>query len=293
MKTVLIVGTNDFMYNVAEMIEPKGMKLVGFATTRNEDWNVLDKDGNVLDEIDSMPVMPIDLIGGYNPDIVVIAADNEERNTALKYMVYRAGFQNEVILFKELMDQFSCRVAIMRRLAYRLEGLGVSGNAAELGCGSGDTAWQLNALMPTRKLFLFDTFEGFDPRDMAKEEELSASAAKAGEQRFASTDKLMERMPNPEQVVIRKGWFPATAEDLEDETFALVHIDACLYQPTFTGLQYFYPRLSRGGVIVLSGYEDPEYHGVRLAVEELEKQYGVLLLLPAGDSRGTAMIIKP
>lgn len=272
MKTVLIVGNNDFMYNIAEMLEPKELKLVGFATTKSDEWNVLDEAGNVLEEITSLPVMPIDLIGGYNPDIVVIAADTEERNTALKYMVYRAGFQNEVIQFKELMDQFSCRVAIIRRLAYRLEGLGIAGNVAELGCNAGDTAWQLNALLPTRKLFLFDTFKGFDPRDMVKEAELSASNAKSGEQSFTSTDKLMERMPNPEQVVLRKGWFPATADDLEDETFALVHIDACLFQPTYTGLQYFYPRMSRGGIIVLSGYEDPEFHGVRLAVEEIEKQ---------------------
>lgn len=293
MKTVLITGANEFMYNVAEMVNPKEMKLVGFATTDSSAWNVLDEKGNVLDEISGMPVMPIDLIGGYNPDIVIIAADTEERNTALKYMVYRAGFQNEVILFKDLMNQFSNLVAVIRRLAYRIDGLGIAGNIAELGCYKGDTAWQMNALMPTRKLYLFDTFEGFDPRDIAKEEELKCSAAKSGEQRFANTDKLMERMPEPEQVVLRKGWFPLTAEELEDESFALVHIDACLYQPTLTGLEFFYPRMSKGGVIVLSGYEDPDYQGVRLAVEEIEKKYGAFLLLPAGDSHGTVMIIKP
>ena len=40
-----------------------------------------------------------------------------------------------------------------------------------------------------------------------------------------------------------EGWFPETAFDIEDETFCLVCMDACLYRPTLAGLEFFFPRM--------------------------------------------------
>ena len=134
---------------------------------------------------------------------------------------------------------------------------------AELGCYRGDTSWQLNVLMPDRKLYLFDTFEGFDERDVDMERKLGCSDAQTGLYSGTDKEKLMERMPLPGQVVIRKGWFPETAFDIEDETFCLVCMDACLYQPTLAGLVTFsFPRMGRGGVILLSGCSGTRYRGV-------------------------------
>lgn len=293
MKTVMIIGNDNLMYTAADLINPKEMKLIGFGDTRESSWNVLDEKGDVKEEITGMPVMPIDLVPSLNPDLIVIAAIDETRNNALKYMIFRAGFIGDVVFLYDLHEQFSIRVAMLRRLAYRLDFLGVEGAAAELGCYRGDTSWQLNALMPERKLYLFDTFEGFDPRDIEKERELGCSKAEVSQFRYDNIDRLLGRMPAPDQVVIKKGWFPETALELEDEKFALVHMDACLYEPTRTGLEFFFPRMSRGGVLILCGYEDDTYAGVRKAVEDLEDKYGAFLSLPSGDLTGTVMIIHP
>ncbi|MFR2694645.1 MAG: hypothetical protein ACLTBV_32910 [Enterocloster bolteae] len=87
---------------------------------------------------------------------------------------------------------------------------GGGGNAAELGCYRGDTSWQLNVLMPDRKLYLFDTFGDSMNGMLTWNEKLGCSRRSDGPV-FHGTDKekkLMERMPLPGQVVIRRSWFP-------------------------------------------------------------------------------------
>lgn len=99
-------------------------------------------------------------------------------------------------------------------------------------------------------------------------------------------------MTAPGQVVIRKGYFPATAEGVEAR-FALVSLDADLYAPTLSGLRWFYPRMVSGGVILLHDYENQRFPGVKRAVEAFEAEQGRTLLLPVGDLHGSVMLIRP
>ena len=99
--------------------------------------------------------------------------------------------------------------------------------------------------------------------------------------------------PFPEQAVIRRGYFPDTAAGLEQERFCLVSLDADLYAPILSGLIFFYPRLVPGGMILLHDYNNERFRGARQAVEEFEKQYGRLCLVPLCDLHGSAVIVKP
>ena len=162
-----------------------------------------------------------------------------------------------------------------------------------------DISWQMNAMMPERKLYLFDTFTGYDERDIAKEQELRLSDAKPGEYSLSRNEqdhlneRILGRMPYAEQVELRPGWFPETAFELEHEKYALVHIDTGLYAPTYSGIQYFFPRLSKGGVILVSGYTDGKSQSVCQAVRDLEAEYGAFLITPLCDIDGTIMIMRP
>lgn len=100
-------------------------------------------------------------------------------------------------------------------------------------------------------------------------------------------------MPYEKSVVIRKGFFPETARGLESERYAAVSLDVDLYAPTFAGLQYFYPRLSEGGAIILHDYNSLRFDGVRRAAADYEQEYGRLDLIPLSDLHGTAIIVKP
>ena len=295
MKNVVILEADNLGLSVSDMLNPKELKLVGIGNSNMDTWNVFKdiKTGELKDEIEGLPIMPIDLAVALEPDLIVVAAATPEKSNALKYMAIRAGFMGDMLFISDLYQQITVKGAALRRLTRRLYDLGVEGNVAELGCYNGDISWQLNALMPDRKLYLFDTMEGFDDRDLAVELEKGFTTVKPNEYIFAKEDYLKARLPYPENVTLKKGWFPETAFDIEDEKFALVYMDASLYQPTFTGMEYFFPRMSQGGVIVLCGYEDPAYGGIRKAIEDLEAKYGAFLILPLGDLTGTVMIVHP
>ena len=89
---------------------------------------------------------------------------------------------------------------------------------------------------------------------------------------------------------IHEGYFPETIKGLENEIFALVNMDADLYNPTIAGLEFFYPRLSPGGVMLVHDY-NPKWEGVMKAVDEFSRKIPESVIsLP--DMDGTVMIIK-
>ena len=284
MKKVVVVGCSSLIVSVAELLNPLEMKVVGLGDTRSEAWNVFNENGDLKDEFDEMPVMPVDLSVGFDPDVIVVAAADEATANSLRYTVIKAGYLGDILFFNELMSQFSVRSAALRRAAERIQVLGVPGSIAELGCYRGDTSWQLSALLPDRTLYLFDTFSGLDPRDIEEEKK-----------QFQDTHAMPGRFADAkaDKAVIRKGWFPETALDLEDEHFALAVLDAALYAPTLSALKFFFPRMSQGGMIVLFGLNDPMYPGAAKAVADLEAEYGALLMISLGDARGTAVVIHP
>lgn len=56
------------------------------------------------------------------------------------------------------------------------------------------------------------------------------------------------------QVQIRAGWIPPALTMLPEREWAFVHLDVTLYAPTLAALEYFYPRLNPGGVILCDDY---------------------------------------
>jgi O-methyltransferase len=63
--------------------------------------------------------------------------------------------------------------------------------------------------------------------------------------------KFIGESPN---VIFHKGYFPDTADAVKDIRFAFVNMDADLHNPTKAGLEFFYPRLSPGGIILIHDY---------------------------------------
>ena len=175
------------------------------------------------------------------------------------------------------------RLATLELLCRRLAE--VPGAAAELGVYRGFFARCINQLLPERKLYLFDSFEGFAQEDCA-------SAAFQAAHRNTAIDKVLSIMPHPEQIVLHQGYFPDSLNGLETK-FALVSLDPDLYAPTLAGLRYFYPRMNPGGVILIHDYNNRQFTGVKKAVSEYEAEHGRLLLIPLVDLHGTAAIIHP
>ena len=183
-------------------------------------------------------------------------------------------------------DPRAATIELMSREIYRY---GFEGNTAELGVYQGDFARLINHYFPDRKLYLFDTFEGFDARDSEAER---AGNFSSGTQDFSQTSEklVLSRMEHPENCIVRKGWFPDTAQGVDDK-FCFVSIDADLYKPILAGLEFFYPRLNHGGVIMIHDFNNPDYPGSREAVKEFcdNNSIGYVCL---SDHYGSAVITR-
>ena len=180
-------------------------------------------------------------------------------------------------------DNDYVRLKTLEAISMRLKN--VPGAAAELGVNKGGFARWISRLLPDRTLYLFDTFSGFDPAESAYCGEGFIEA-----HRNTAADKVLALIPHPDKAVIREGLFPETAEGMESERFALVSLDADLEQSTLAGLDFFLPRMSEGGYILLHDYNNPKLPGVRRAMERWEAENGRLAAVPLCDVNGTLVI---
>jgi O-methyltransferase len=165
----------------------------------------------------------------------------------------------------------------------------VKGAFAELGVYEGDTAKAIHQMDNQRVFYLFDTFEGFVKKDLVHEQQ---KGDRFSTDMFSETsiDKVEKHINGNQNIRLKPGFFPDTTIGLENELFALVHIDADLYAPTVEALKFFYPRLNKGGVIIVHDYNH-NWDGIPKAINEFMATIPESLIeLP--DWQGSAMIIK-
>jgi hypothetical protein len=164
----------------------------------------------------------------------------------------------------------------------------VPGDMAELGVYRGNSAAVLAyyARMHYKNLVLFDTFEGFDQRDL-----MGVDRSRNFEFADTSLDQVRD-LVGDQGVTFVPGRFPQSIpSDLYASRFCLAHIDCDLYEPAKAGLEFFYPRLSPGGLLILHDYANPYWEGIKRAMDEYCTRIPERPLI-FGDRAGTAMIRK-
>lgn len=204
--------------------------------------------------------------------------------------LYAKGFAEEQVITKYVDLASRARRDNLEKIASIFEQKEMGGAIAELGVYRGDFAKVMNEVFPDRELYLFDTFEGFPEQDMQYEEENDLMMTKVGKLSNTSVGFVLGRMPHPEKCIIKKGYFPDTAEGLE-EKFCFVNIDTDLYKPILAGLEYFWPRMVENGYIFVHDYFSLSYGGARKAIDEFAEKYNVGFV-PIGDTLSVAFVKK-
>ena len=175
------------------------------------------------------------------------------------------------------------RLATLELLCRRLAS--APGAAAELGVYRGFVARCINLLMPERRLYLVDSFEGFS-------EEACATASFQAAHRNTAVEKVLAIMSHPESVTVKPGFFPESLDGLE-ERFCLVSLDVDFYQTTLDGLRYFWPRLEKGGYLMLHDWGSPKLPGGAKALADYEAELGQTIpSVPLCDVGGTIILCK-
>lgn len=155
----------------------------------------------------------------------------------------------------------------------------LSGDFAECGCWRGHSTYLVADLLKSLgwqgRFWVFDSFEGGLSDKVAQDRvgrgDSSAEAAKRQKEKFASDyDEVRTALSPFPFVSLHKGWIPAAFDvpGLSDQRFSLVHIDVDLYEPTRDSLEFFYPRMAPGGVVVIDDYGSAIFPGAKTAVDE-------------------------
>lgn len=87
--------------------------------------------------------------------------------------------------------------------------------------------------------------------------------------------------PWSDRLEFHPGYFPDSAQGLEDLAFSFVHLDLDLYQSTVDALRWFWPRLMPGGVLLSHDY--PLSDGVVRAFDEFFANQPILFFPLSGQ----------
>jgi O-methyltransferase len=124
----------------------------------------------------------------------------------------------------------------------------VPGDMVEFGVAYGASARLIGEYGGGRTLHLFDTFAGLPAPGRHDSPRFREGAYSCS---LESVQKYLAGLP----CRFYEGYFPSTAEPLKESVFSFVHLDVDLYESTLEGLKFFYPRMSRGGILISHDYQ--------------------------------------
>ena len=147
-----------------------------------------------------------------------------------------------------------------------------------------------------RDLHLFDTFEGMPPpteEDRRHDGTSAASLLEANRKEhpvwaYAGLDDVRAGMAETgypvDLVHFHQGMVEDTVPDHAPEEIAILRLDTDWYSSTKHELEHLFPRLARGGVLILDDYG--HWDGARKATDEFLASVGEpLLLIPMSAGR--------
>jgi len=161
----------------------------------------------------------------------------------------------------------------------------LNGNICEVGVYKGGSAEIIaKNKNEDKKLYLFDTFEGM-PSVSEKD-----NHHKKTDFNDTSYEKVKDSLSSFKNVFVYKGVFPVqNSEVVKEEKFSLVHLDVDIYESYKNCLEFFYPKLVSGGILILDDYHAKTCAGAKIAVDEFLKNKPEK---PIWDTFSQAVVIK-
>ncbi len=166
-------------------------------------------------------------------------------------------------------------VSLMRAVRYLVKN-DIAGDVVECGVWKGGSmmavARTLLRLKATRRLWLYDTFEGFSPPTAADVSTCGLSAQKDFESDYfrvgveAVRQAVLGTGYDASLVQFVKGKVEDTIPGQAPEQIALLRLDTDWYESTRHELEHLFPRLVRGGVLIVDDYG--HWQGARKATDE-------------------------
>ncbi|WP_205529518.1 TylF/MycF/NovP-related O-methyltransferase [Taibaiella koreensis] len=146
----------------------------------------------------------------------------------------------------------------------------IPGDILEVGVWRGSTSiimgTRLRIIGSSKKIYACDTFEG-----VVKASGPQDNFYKGGEHKDTSMGMVsgLIRDAGLDNICLLRGIFPDdTGDEIAGKQFALCHIDVDAYQSARSVLEWVWPRLQVGGMVVFSDYGFPITRGITHLVNE-------------------------
>jgi len=146
-----------------------------------------------------------------------------------------------------MQDAAALTILAWVRSAVRLEG-----DLAEAGVFAGGSARLICAAKGHAPLHLFDVFDTLRERGPLTPAEQTVNEYFKGVE--SSLDQVRALLSPYPEVHFHPGLLPGAANALADRHFSFVHLDLDLADGTAQTLEFFYPRLVPGGVLIGDDY---------------------------------------
>ena len=187
--------------------------------------------------------------------------------------------------FNAFLDQFGERPGFNTHRRWMVRQLlrlvaEIPGDTVECGVYQGAASWLICSAVEgsERTHHLFDSFEGLSSPEVSDGSHWKRGDLAAGEDMVRTN-----LQPFLDMIEFHKGWIPDRFDDVKDRKFAFVHVDVDLRQPTFDSIEFFYPRLSRGGILLCDDYGCSTCPGATQAIDHfLADKQEKMLSLDAG-----------
>ena len=179
----------------------------------------------------------------------------------------------------------------------------IPGWQVECGCWKGLSSYLLNQqakrLKPAHDgagFMIVDSFEGLSQPTREDRVQRGPDPAVDGGEYGAPAgtfccpqDTVRNALADFPAIEYHQGWIPEILSSLPERTYSFVHIDLDLHDPIRGAIDYFFPRLEKGGVIVLDDYGSLAWPGAMKGVDDAAAALGQPLV-PL--SSGQALLMR-
>ena len=155
--------------------------------------------------------------------------------------------------------------------------LSLAGDVAECGVWQGSTLIPTGLFVrrraPAKRLLGFDSFQGLDQtvsRDVALggDDDPRKRVGGFSNTSYEAVEQRVRQFDLSGTVTLVRGYFQDALPRYADSRFCFVHLDCVIYESYRQCLEFFYPRMVTGGIILLDEYKDPPWPGCTQAVDE-------------------------
>lgn len=140
-----------------------------------------------------------------------------------------------------------------------------------------------------RDFYLLDTFQGLDER-FVSEAEIASGALEKNSEHLKSgfyvdgVESVRANFSEWPRAKVVQGAIPESLSQVSSESIAFLHIDLNCSPPEIEALNFFWPKLSPGGVVLFDDYAYVGYELQKAPIDDAVAKWGhSVLSLPTGQ----------